>query len=332
MLGRTVRASRLVSMIILLQVRGRMTAEALAEELEVSVRTVYRDVEGLSAAGIPVFADRGPGGGFALLDGYRTRLTGLAGDEAEALFMIGLPGPAAALGLGPAASGAAGKLLASLPSSLTSSAGRIGSRFHLDPVAWYQTADTTPHLPALARAVLDTQVVTIRYESWTGPQKWRIEPLGLVLKAGDWYVVARSRGSTRMFKVAQIVDQVVQRTVFEWPVDFDLASWWAGALQRFEQQLRPGIAIVRASPEGCPLLAALGAHAAAAVRTAGNADAHGWAEVHLPIETIEQAATQLLSLGTSIEVVDPPELRQRISDLAQAIARRHRTDHREPSV
>jgi predicted DNA-binding transcriptional regulator YafY len=326
------RASRLVSMLILLQVRGRMTAEALAEELEVSVRTVYRDAESLSAAGIPVFADRGPGGGFGLVDGYRTRLTGLAGDEAEALLMIGLPGPAAALGLGTAASGAAGKLLASLPPRLTSSAGRIGSRFHLDPVAWYQTADTSPHLPALARAVLDSQVVTIRYESWTALRRWRVEPLGLVLKGGDWYVVARSRGSTQMFKVARIVEQVVQPIEFEWPAGFDLASWWTEALRRFEQQLRPRVATVRASPQGCQLLAALGSHAAAAVRKADKADSNGLVDVNLPIETVEHAALQLLSLGTAIEVLAPPELRERIHEIAQQIARRHRTAHRTRPV
>src|SRR6185295_10620801 len=128
----SMRASRLLSILILLQVRLRLTAEALAEEFEVSVRTIYRDIDALSAAGIPVYGDRGPGGGFRLLDGYRTRLTGLAPDEAEAMMMIGLPGPAAALGLASAATRAKGKLLAALPASGGEDAGRMAQRFHLD--------------------------------------------------------------------------------------------------------------------------------------------------------------------------------------------------------
>ena len=200
------RASRLLSILILLQVRVRLTAEALAQEFGVSVRTIYRDIDGLSAAGIPIYGDRGPGGGFQLLDGYRTRLTGLATDEAQALFMIGLPGPAAALGLGSAAARARTKVLAALSPSLGEDAGRIGARFHLDPVDWYRVPEPVDHLPALARAVLDPRLVSMRYESWRSIRDWQVEPLGLVLKAGAWYVVARGGKTVRIFKVSKILE------------------------------------------------------------------------------------------------------------------------------
>jgi len=212
-------ASRLLSILILLQLRVRLTAEALAEEYEVSVRTIYRDIDALSAAGIPVYGERGPGGGFQLLDGYRTRLTGLAAGEAEAMLMIGLPGPAAALGLGAATARARGKLLASLPAAGSAEAGRMAGRFHVDPVDWYRADEPVPHLPSIARAVLDQKCVSMTYESWTGVRDWTIEPLGLVLKGGAWYVVARGAGKPRIFRVSNILTHRVEEGGFERPAD-----------------------------------------------------------------------------------------------------------------
>ena len=313
------RASRLLSILILLQLRGRMTAEALADEFEVSIRTVYRDVDALSAAGVPVYGDRGPGGGFQLLDGYRTRLTGLAADEAEAMFMIGMPGPAAALGLGAAAARAGGKLLASLSPPVSEGAGRIGTRFHFDSVHWYHADEAVPFLPAIARAVLDQHIVELRYESWSGVRDWRVEPLGLVLKAGAWYLVARARRGVQTFRVSNIRTQRVTGERFERSEDFDLPIWWSASLERFETELRPARASIRLSALGRRRLAEQGAYAAEAVAAAGAPDQEGWAVVNLPIETIDKAALTLLGLGPEVRVIEPIELRESLRDLAEQV-------------
>lgn len=317
------RASRLLSILILLQLRQRVTAEALAAEFEVSVRTIYRDIDALSAAGIPVYGDRGPGGGFQLIDGYRTRLTGLAADEAEALFMIGMPGPAEALGLGSASQSAARKLLAALPSSWRRDKERLGARFHLDPVEWYRTAEPVGPLRTMARTVLDQRAVAMRYESWTGVRDWMVEPLGMILKAGAWYVAARSDGVIRTFKVSNIRSLTVEEARFERPIDFDLAAWWSAALIRFEADLRPGLAALKATATGLKRLAKLGAYAADAVGAAEPPDSDGWARVALPIETVEQAALALLGIGPEIRVVEPRELRHRLRALAEETARKN---------
>jgi predicted DNA-binding transcriptional regulator YafY len=186
------RASRLLSILMLLQTRGRMSAQALAGELEVSVRTIYRDIDELSVSGVPVWADLGRLGGFQLKKGWRTQLDGLTAPEAQAMFLGGLPGPAAQLGLGEAMASAQLKLLAALPDGWREDARRVSSRFHLDPLDWYRGSPPADHLAAMAQAVWSERRVQLRYESWKGVVERRLEPLGLVLKAGVWYVAATS--------------------------------------------------------------------------------------------------------------------------------------------
>ena len=315
------RASRLLSILMLLQLRDRLTAEALAAEFEVSVRTIYRDIDRLAEAGVPVYADRGPGGGFRLVDGYRTRLTGLAADEAEAMFMIGLPGPAAALGMGPAASNAGRKMLAALPRSSGDVAGRMGARFHLDPVEWYRDDEPLQQLPAIARAVLDQNALAMTYDSWRGVRERVVAPLGLVLKAGAWYLVARSDGVARIYKVANILQYEVRDTHFERPPDFDLAAWWSAETARFEAGLRTGTAQLRATATGLKRLSQLGAYAQRAVKAAGAVDDRGWSSLSLPIETIDHAALTLLGIGPEVVVLAPDTLRLRLRELADDVVR-----------
>jgi predicted DNA-binding transcriptional regulator YafY len=318
------RASRLLSILILLQLRVRLTADALAQEFEVSARTIYRDVDKLSAAGVPIYGDRGPGGGFQLLDGYQTRLTGLATDEAEAMFMIGMPGPAAALGLGDAAVSAGRKLLAALPREWGETASKMNARFHLDPVDWYRAEARVAHLPALVRAVLDCRIVTMQYSSWSSERAWRVEPLGLVMKAGAWYLVARGAGKTRIFKVTNMAAHRVLAESFVRPADFDLPSYWANELVRFETQLRTESATIKASAIGLKRLAELGEYAATAVAAAAAPRPGRWTTLTLPIENVEHAARMLLGLGPEVEVVAPVALRNEVNKLALQIARKSR--------
>src|SRR5712691_4285805 len=181
------RATRRVSLLLLLQTRGLLTAAELAGSLEISVRTVHRDVESLAAAGVPVEAVRGPAGGYRLAGGYRTRLTGLTSEEAEALFV----GPAADLGLGRVLADARLKVLAALPPELQERAERSARLFHLDTRGWFRGEDKTPHLPALASAVWQGRRVRARYREGPRTVQRTLDPLGLVLKAGAWYLVAR---------------------------------------------------------------------------------------------------------------------------------------------
>lgn len=320
------RASRLLSILMLLQNRGRMTAEALAATFEVSVRTIYRDIDQLSAADVPVYADRGPGGGFQLLDNYRTKLTGLSSAEAETLFLAGLPGPAAELGLADVLMSAQLKLTAALPERARASARRIGARFHLDPIDWFRSADAARLLPAIAQAVWNETCIDIRYKRGAGAVARRLKPLGLVLKAGIWYVVAQVGGQvgeqTRTYRVANIVDLAVTQERFERPRDFDLVRFWTASARAYEIGLYRSKATLRVSPRGLPRLEQLGAAVQQAARdTASAAEAGGWVQVEIPIESIDQAAADLLRLGTDVEVLKPAALRRRLAKAAREIVR-----------
>jgi predicted DNA-binding transcriptional regulator YafY len=322
LLSEIMRASRLLSTLILLQLRGQLTAEYLAAEFEVSVRTIYRDIDALSAAGIPVYGDSGPGGGFQLIDGYRTKLTGLDSDETEAMLLIGLPGAAQAMGLGNAATRARNKLLVALPGSGGDEASRIAGRFHLDSADWYRAARPTPFLAQVARAVLDRQMLAMTYQSWTARRDWGIEPYGLVLKAGNWYLVANGHGKIRNFNVADILAINVLHDRFVPPAEFDLATWWTESARSFEKRLRSGTAILRASPTGLQRLRLLGTYAGEAVAKAEPVDNDGWCTVKLPLETLESAAPALLGIGPEIDIIEPVALRNEIARLATLVLHR----------
>lgn len=307
------RQSRLLSILLKLQTRGRMTAQALADEFETSVRTIYRDIDQLSAAGVPVYADRGRSGGFQLLDGYRTRLTGMTPVEAEALFLSGLPGPAAELGLGDAMAAAQLKLLAALPSERGDGPGRVAARFHLDPVGWYQNAERADTLPLLADAVWNTKRIRVRYESWKATVERDLDPLGLALKAGVWYLVARAGGKPRTYRVSNILKLDITDDTFTRPRAFDLAAYWREWIADFEARLYKSVARLRLSPEGVKRLALLAPPVQEmAKRTAGKPNKNGWVRVEIPIESINHAVGEVLRLGPHAEVLSPPELRARM--------------------
>lgn len=318
------RASRLLSILLMLQTRGRLTAEALAASFEVSVRTVYRDIEQLSAASVPVYADRGPGGGFQLLDGFRTKLTGLTENEAETLFLSGLPGPATQLGLADQLLSAQLKLTAALPERSRTSAQKIAQRFHLDPVDWFKSPDQARLLPALAHAVWTETVIEVAYRRMQGPVTRRLQPLGLVLKAGTWYVVAERGGERRTYRVSNIESLTATPEHFTRPRDFDLVRFWTESSRAFEVGLYREQAVLRASPRGLRRLERLGATVAEAARASAEApDTEGWVKVTIPVESIEQAAIDLLLLGAEAEVLKPRDLRRRVAAAARSMAKIH---------
>lgn len=253
-----------------------MTADELAAELEVSVRTVYRDIEALSAAGVPVYADRGRTGGYQLVDGYRTRLTGLTEEEAQSLSLAGLPVAAAELGLGTVLAAAQLKLYAALPEE--------------------------------------------RYERWGQRKVDRVlDPLGLILKAGNWYLAARCDGDDRTYRVSRIEELEDLGESLERPADFDLERYWQEWSEQFERRMYPRVALVRLNEAARILLPFyLGSVGARALREAidGGAepDEDGWLEMELPTEPGEPAVGELLRFGGNLEVLEPPELRERLAE------------------
>lgn len=328
------RSSRLLSILLRLQMRGRSTAADLAAEFEVAVRTIYRDLDALSAAGVPVHAERGRGGGMVLASGWRTSLTGLTDQEARSLPLAGLAGAMRDLGWGVEAADVQLKLLASLPPDAAADAGRIAERFHVDPLPWYHRPEALPLLPELAQAVWEARRVRVVYESWTDRRERTLSPLGLVLKGGLWYLVACAEGrgkagAVRTYRVSGIVSLRVLATAAQRPAGFVLAAHWPASVAEFEARLMSGRATVRLSPVGLEILRATQPSAAAwalrtAMRTEGPESASGWITAELPTESEAYAARQLLRLGTEVEVLAPASLRAAVAQEAAAVARLHR--------
>ncbi|MDF5756716.1 WYL domain-containing protein [Spongiactinospora sp. TRM90649] len=318
------RASRLLSLLLLLQTRGRVTAPDIARELEISVRTVYRDVEALSAAGVPVYAERGPAGGYRLLDGYRTRLNGLSPEEAASLFLAALPGPAAELGRGEEAAAAGLKLLAALPPEPRSQATRMRERFHLEVPGWYRGADDVPHLSEVAEAVWEERPLAIRYLRW-GPREVDrvVHPYGVVLKGGSWYMVAGADGGDpRTYRVSRIQSTTRLPGTFTRPEGFDLVDYWREWSQGFRERMYTAKATLRIAPGAGPLLRhTLSAEMVdAALAEAGPPDGRGWVTIVVPVESIRHARWLLLRMGAQVEVLDPADLRTGIEEEIRSLA------------
>jgi len=323
-----VRASRLLTILLTLHTRGQVSARELADELEVSVRTVYRDVDELGAAGIPVYATRGRSGGFRLLAGYRTKLTGLTTDEADALFLTGLPGAASDLGLGSVLAATQLKLLASLPPELRERAARIRETFHLDAPGWLQDTEAPTHLALLAEAAWSAHRVTVRYERSNRTVVDRtLEPLGVVLKAGIWYLVARAAGGhqgPRTYRVSRVQAAAVTDETFERPPGFDLEQHWTEYQRDYAERIYREAATVRLDEAGRQLLFLLGTVPAQRARAAmGPVDRRGWARTTVPIESVRHGHHALLQLGEHVEVLGPPELRTAMAATARVLARRY---------
>ena len=315
------RASRLVALLLLLQARGPSTAADLARELEVSVRTVHRDVEALAASGVPVYAERGPHGGIRLVDGYRTRLTGMTPEEAEALFLSGLPGPAAELGLGTVVAAARLKVLASLPTELRGRATRLLERFHLDAAGWFRADEPVPHLGVISECVWDGRRLELDYDRGDRAVTRLLDPLGLVLKAGVWYLVGAHEQQLRTYRVSRVrgVRALGDRAVR--PVGFDLAGWWSESIAAYEREAPRVSVTIRVRPDARGALAdALGAAAMASAEELPDPEADRWLRLRVTMEWPHEAAGRLIAMGPVAEVLGPPELRAEVASLAAAVA------------
>ncbi|UDQ91513.1 YafY family transcriptional regulator [Xanthobacter autotrophicus] len=317
------RASRLLSILMVLQARGAVTAQALAEECEVSLRTIYRDIDALSAAGVPVYAERGAGGGYRLLEGYRTRLNGLSAQEAQALFLSGLGDAATALGLGAVLAAAQTKVTAGLPANLRSAAARMRARFHLDAPGWFYEAEEPPFLQAVAAAAWEQHLIEIRYQSWRAEKRRRVAPLGLVLKSGAWYLVGSVEGSVRTYRIGRIRELEPLAERFEPPVGFDLAAWWGESTRRLEAEMYPNRATVRLSPLGLRMLEHVTPSFSRAGMVVGDSDAEGCRIVTLRVGSLWEASSELMRFGAEAEVLEPPELRARVMQTLEQMRQRY---------
>ena len=317
------RADRLLSIMMLLQGRGRMTAGRLSEELEVSERTIYRDIDALSIAGIPVYGERGPEGGYALLDSYRTRLTGLTENEVRALFMLSIPAPFAELGVDDELRAAMRKLSAALPDRSRGAEAQVRQRVHVDSVWWAQGDDPVPHLRALHDAVWQDRVVRIRYRQPFGTPavlERAVDPYGLVVKAGLWYLVYARQGRLRVLRVSHLQDVELTPATFERDPELDLAAFWRAWCAEGERQRTDYRAVVRVAPELLQWLPHyFGERIRAAMAEAGPPDGEGWIRLELGFESLPAARERILGFGRAMEVLEPRALRLSVADFARQV-------------
>ncbi len=314
------RADRLLAILLLLQSQGRLTARLLAERLEVSERTINRDMEALSIAGVPVYAERGRHGGWELAEAYRTDLTGLTESELRSLVLGSARAVLAGLGLGEAADRALVKLLATLPESRRREAESARRYLHVDPGGWRRTEEAAPFLPALDDALRRERRIRMSYERWADRSTVErlLDPLGLVAKGSVWYLVAAAGDQVRTYRASRIrevdvLDQHVNR-----PDGFDLAAFWSRSRKEYEALLPTFTAVIRVSPDALAKVQA-GWWRFARVVESSEPDADGWVRCVLRADTIEVAHDVVLGLGPMVEVLEPAELRASVLADARAL-------------
>ena len=312
------RADRLLSILLLLQVYHRMTARELAKRLEVSERTIHRDMDALSTAGIPVIAERGSGGGWSLLEEYSINLTGLTEAEIQALFLTKPTRLLTDLGLHQASEAAFIKLLAALPSLSRRDAEYVHQRIHIDATGWHHTEEDVSCLPTLQEAIWQERKLSLTYQRGDSATVERlVDPLGLVAKGSTWYLVAAVEGEVRTYRVsrmqgARVTDQACIR-----PQGFDLAAYWAQSSTNFVANLPRYPVTVRITPGVLEQIYHAGRYAR--IEHSEPPDADGWITLRLLFEMEEAACGYLLSFGTQVEIVEPQALREKVIQLAESI-------------
>lgn len=313
------RADRLLSIMLMLQNGGKKSTRYLAEQLEVSERTIIRDMESLSSAGIPVYAERGSLGGWVLEESYRTNLTGMTHDELISLLVTSHSPLIGDLGIRKHFDAAYQKLLASSPRSIRQDAEMIREKIHIDGAGWHSYRESHPYLTVLQEALWLDRITRIQYMKGEERVERMIHPLGLVAKRSTWYVVAESQGELRTYRVSRIVDAVITEEAFERPADFNLADYWEESLTRFMQNLPQYPAQVRMSLNLTERLKR--ERYVKILRCDMDNQQSGWIAADLEFNTLESASAILLSCGAEIEVIAPQELREHVSTAAKAITR-----------
>jgi predicted DNA-binding transcriptional regulator YafY len=312
------RADRLISILLLLQNHEKMTTKALAEELEVTERTIHRDMDALSAAGIPVLAERGKHGGWRLVEQYRTKLTGLKDNELKTLFLSPSFQLLSDLGFTKDWKEARQKLLASLPNALQSQADDMWNRVHIDTDTWRQSSQELSALSNLQQAIWEERKIKMEYEKANQETSERIvEPLGLVAKGRTWYLIALSKGEIRNFRVSRIKFTVMTDQVFARPQDFNLAEYWNQSKQTFVQNLPVYEVDVEVSPAIIPRLTFTGRFAQ--VLHTGTPNEDGWIPVKLSFDTKQEAESYVLGFGNQIRIKHPVSLIDSITKMAGAV-------------
>lgn len=311
------RADRLLSMLLLLQVHRRMTAGDLARRLEVSERTIHRDMEALSTAGVPVYAERGAGGGWALSDGYQTKLTGLSPTEVSALFLRPLQ-VLADLGMERASEAALVKLLAAMDPVFRRDAEHARQRFHVDMSTWRGEGDVAPCLTHLQDGVWQDRRLRIAYEKGDGSLSERVvDPLGLVAKGNRWYLVAQEGEQVKSFRAARVRTAELLEEPALRPEGFDLAAYWAQSKTDFVAALPRYQAAVRAHPVALRRMRF--SDRFARVERVDPPDEAGWQVVALRFDSEEEAAAFAMGFGPQVEVLEPAGLRQRVVEMARSL-------------
>ena len=321
------RADRLLSVLLLLQVHRRQTARELAQRLEVSERTIHRDMEALSAAGFAVFAERGSGGGWMLVEGYKTNLTGLNKDEIQALFLTKPLRLLADLGLAKASDAAMIKLSAALPAAHRDNAEHARQRIHIDVTGWTRSDEAVRLLPVLQQAVWQERKLTFTYErSGCDPVDRLADPLGLVAKGSVWYLIAVVDGDTRSYRVSRIVSAELTGEPCVRPKGFDLAQYWEQSKVSFKAQLPNYRATLRAHPDVFPRMSFAGRFAR--IEHSDAPDSDGWIRVAMRFDVEEMAVEYALSFGARMEVLEPETLREKVIAAAKSVI----TFYAEPAV
>ena len=309
------RADRLVAVLLILQARGRITAAELADELEISKRTARRDLEALAMAGIPVYSQAGRGGGWSLVGGARTDLSGLTAAEARTLFLVAGPSAAAT----PQIKAALRKLVRALPEPLRAEAEAAASAVVLDPTRWDRTPVPHPRfLEVLQRAVVDGVQVRLGYAGRDRPESERVvHPLGLVAKASVWYLVAGTDAGLRTFRLGRIRSVEVLEEPVARPDGFDLAETWRTIVDTLDERREWLRVVARADPEAVPWLqGAFGARV-----TVGGRSPDDRIEVEIRSWSAHSATAELAGFGSRVEVMEPSEVREELATLADELAR-----------